>query len=216
MLKWLIYILLLSNIAFVTWHYRSLDALLASEESHIEQEDGLGLVLLREKQVKTQRTSARKNILCQSIGPFNEKDQAQEAQVELKNAGISSQLRLERDLSRDGYWVLLPAAESRAAALVTIARLKELKIADYFLVARREYENAISLGVFSLKESADRRMAQMMELGFSPVLENVKLPKQIYWLEWQKNSSSMLDGSAKEKIFNKYSELQEAERSCKQ
>lgn len=216
MLKWLIYILLLVNIAFITWHYRSLEVLLASEESHVEQDDSQSLVLLREKHTSRTKITARNNVLCHSIGPFTEKNQALEAQAELKEAGQANQLRLERDLSRDGYWVLLPAAENRAAALVTIARLKDLKIADYFLVARREYENAISLGVFSLKESADRRMAQMLELGFSPVMENVKLPKQIYWLEWPKSKRSALEASVKEKLLNKYSELQEIERNCKQ
>lgn len=214
MLKWLIYILLLLNIGFITWHYPGLEALLASDKVENEQDD-LRLVLLREKGANS-KTTVSKNILCDSIGPFNEKDQAMKALLELKNAGITSSLRLDRDLSRDGYWVLLPAAENRVAALATIARLKELKITDYFLVARREYENAISLGVFSLKESADRRMAQIQEMGFKPVMENVKLPKQIYWLEWQKSKTSRLEEKFRDNLFSKYNGLQEAERSCKQ
>ena len=73
--------------------------------------------------------------------------------------------------------------------------------------------NAISLGVFSMTESARRRVSQLKKLGFEPDIEKVKLPKVEYWLEWPREAQSQLN-EAERKALTRDSSLSVQEKQC--
>lgn len=183
-MKWIIYLLLLANIGLFVWHYPALQRYQESSRSAgAGGNDGtLSLVLLRE--AKQQAVANARRQQCRSLGPFADKAQARRALSLVETAGIAAQLRISKDARRKAYWVLLPPAESRQAALEHIARLKQLQVKDYFLVATGEMTNAVSLGVFSKFESAHRRIKEMQKLGFRPEFRPVELPVREYWVEW--------------------------------
>ncbi len=178
-MKWIIYLLLLANIAVFFWHYRPTDR---PQPAGGEPDAALNLVLLEEAQHRPE--TATPNGTCYTLGPFETTRQAGLAAAALKTAGIPAERRVSKDARRKAYWVLLPPAESRAEARKSLKRLKELKVHDYFLIPTGEKANAISLGVFSKFESAHRRIKQMQKLGFKPTFEKVKLPRRVYWLDW--------------------------------
>lgn len=215
-MKWLIYILLICNIGFAAWHFRGLDTREdgAVDVSAINNENQLVLLSeFQEIQKKAKTSSGGK--LCYSLGPFIKKSQSEKVQVLLREDGFDTrQLRL-RDTSRRGYWVILPASESRKEANKHIVRLKELKIKDYFLVATGSHANAVSLGVFSQKKLARRRVDEMIRLGFIPRMESVALPRKVYWLNWYKDAQEQPDETMLAKIKKQYSEISKIERSCK-
>ena len=211
-MKWIIYLLLLLNIAMFVWHFQ------AGESGNVTNTDALGqdeatlsLVLLKEQQ---QRKAQEVTRWCYSLGPFEDKQQASLANGILKTAGIEAKHRLSKDARRKAYWVLLPPAESREAAQQSVARLKELKVTDYFLVVTGEKTNAVSLGVFSQFESAHRRIKEMQELGFKPEFEKVELPKREYWLDWPRDGGKALSEADMGKVQKISSEVRQIERSC--
>jgi len=109
----------------------------------------------------------------------------------------------------------LPASESRKEANEHIKKLKKLKVEDYFLVATGSHENAVSLGVYSQKKLARRRVDDMIRLGFIPRMETVALPRKVYWVNWYKDSASQPKESTIRDFKKHYSQLSKIERSCK-
>ena len=212
-MKLIIYFLLICNIGFAAWHFRGLDAREDGAAGALEISHEHQLVLLSEFQKKEQELLGGK--LCYSLGPFTKKLQSKKAQLLLKENNFET-VRVElRDTSRSGYWVTLPASNSREEARKHIARLKKLKVSDYFLVAKGSHENAVSLGVYSQKKLARRRVDEIIRLGFIPRMESVPLPRKVYWLNWYKDSKQQPEYSLLSKIKKEQPQISKIERSCK-
>lgn len=216
-MKWIIYLLLVFNIGFAAWHFRGIDS--REDGSHyaldLNNENQLILLAeLKQKQEMEKRQQAGAK-LCYSVGPFSSKAVAEKAEaVFKKNEIVYHRVRL-RDTSRRGYWVLLPASESRKEANEKIKRLRKLKVKDYFLVATGEKKNAVSLGVFSQQNLARRRVDDMIRLGFVPSMERVALPRKVYWLNWYKDLKKQPGSGVLEKVNALQTGVQKVERSCK-
>lgn len=212
-MKVIIYFLLICNLGFAAWHFRGLEVKengvsVGQEVSHENQ-----LILLSEFQQKKGATLGGK--LCFSLGPFTKKSQATKAQALLKKGDFETQQIQLRDTSRSGYWVTLPPNESRKKAKQEIVKLKKLKIKDYFLVAKGSHENAISLGVYSQKKLARRRVDEMIRLGLIPRMESVPLPRKVFWLNWYKDAVKQPEYSILTEIKKKHAQISKIERSCK-
>jgi hypothetical protein len=216
-MKWIIYLLLIFNIGFAAWHFRGVDMREdgSVEKLGINNENELVLLSeLRQKEKQGEGADSTGARLCYSLGPFTDKTGADEMQAQLKGQGIEIQRVRLRDVSRTGFWVILPASESRKEANKHIARLKELKVKDYFLVATGAHENAISLGVFSQKNLARRRVDEMIRLGFVPSMESVALPRKVYWLNWYKDSGKQPDEALFDSLKQSQPSVSKVERSC--
>lgn len=212
-MKLLVYFLLVCNLGFAAWHFRGLDVREDGAVADLDISHENQLVLLSEFQKKEQISSGGK--LCYSLGPFIKKAQSNKAQDLLKENNVETTRIQLRDTSRSGYWVILPASESRKAAKKQVARLKKLKIKDYFLVAKGTHENAISLGVYSQKKLARRRVDEIIRLGFIPRMESVPLPRKVYWLNWYKDLENQPEYSILSKIMKLQPQVSKIERSCK-
>lgn len=211
-MKWIIYTLLLLNIAMFAWHYQSGNSTTVTPVVLPKQDDtAQPLVLLEEQRLQKKQAITR---WCYSLGPFADKQQADLASGILKGSGIKAKRRVSKDARRKAYWVLLPPAESRDAAQKSVARLKQLKVDDYFMVVTGEKTNAVSLGVFTKFESAHRRIKEMQGLGFNPKFEKVELPKREYWWDWPRDGGKALDESEMTKVKNISNEVNQIERGC--
>jgi hypothetical protein len=211
-MKWIVYLLLLVNLGVFVWHFQSGSATPVPSTASAEHEDAvLSLVLLKEYQQQKQDENTR---WCYSVGPFETKKLAGTAATILHAAGIQAQRRLSTEARRKAYWVLLPPAESREAAKKNIARLKQLKVDDYFLVQTGDMVNAVSLGVFTMFESAHRRIKEIQDLGFKPAIEKIELPKREYWLDWPQESGRSVTESDLNNIRKLSPEGRQIERSC--
>ena len=212
-MKLIIYFLLICNLGFAAWHFRGLDVREDGTAKGLEISHENQLILLSEFQQKEQILSGGK--LCYSLGPFTKKSQSKKAQELLKENNVETRHIQLRDTSRSGYWVILPASESRKEAKKHIAKLKKLKITDYFLVATGSHQNAVSLGVYSQKKLARRRVDEMIRLGFIPRMESVPLPRKVYWINWYKDSEGQPEYSILSKIKKQQPQISKIERSCK-
>ena len=212
-MKLIIYFLLICNIGFAAWHFRGLDAREDGAAGTLEISHEQQLVLLSEFHKKEQKLLGGK--LCYSLGPFIKKSQSNKTQTLLKENNFKTVLIQLRDSSRSGYWVTLPPSDSRKEARKHIARLKKLKVTDYFLVAKGTHENAVSLGVYSQKKLARRRVDEIIRLGFIPRMESVPLPRKVYWLNWYKDSKQQLENTLLSQLKKEHPQISKIERSCK-
>jgi len=219
-MKWLIYLLLLANLGFGLWHYRS-QALNDSEVQNRNDNDNLRLVLLREYLAQQDKPPTVEpsvdalsgvNKSCYTLGPFKAVNDANSVRSMLKKAKIGAKRRVRKDKTRKGFWVLLPPAATHAAARKNVEKLKDKGIKDYFLVANGDQTNAVSLGVFAQSDTAQSRYQEIKDLGFNPKISSVELPMREYWLDWpveETLSSKLLD-----KIRKQYNGIGQAERVC--
>ena len=188
-MKWIIYTLLLTNLAFGLWHYRSVE--LTNQQAPVD-EDNLRLVLLKEYRAQQEQVSEEPSSeeftksRCNTLGPFKNKKAANTIRGELGSLGIKAERRMSKDNKRKGYWVLIPPEKTRKQAREHIKELKQKNVKDYFLVVTGEQTNAVSLGVFSKSDLAQRRYEQIKELGFQIKIRQVDLPLREYWLDWPK------------------------------
>lgn len=215
-MKWIIYLLLIFNIGFAAWHFRGLDA--REDGAVLDINSETQLILLGEFQQLKKQKKLNKSVggkLCFSLGPFTNKDKSNKAQSVLAAAKIETKRLRLRDTSLSGYWVILPASETRKEAIKHITKLKKLKVKDYFLVATGSNANAVSLGVYSQKKLARRRVDEMIRLGFIPRMESVALPRKVYWLNWYKEAKNQPAESIIEDIKKQHPQISRIERSCK-
>lgn len=216
-MKWVVYALLLVNLAVGLWHYRFKQADTTSTATPAD--DALHLVLVKEFLAQEETTSAQaamnnaaNTARCYTLGPFKSKDDAGTVTEQLTAQGIPVTPRLSRDNSRQGFWVLLPPAQTRQLARQSINELKANGIKDYFLVVTGEQTNAVSLGVYSQADLAQRRSDAIARLGFSPKIQNVDLPLREYWLDWPVDYS--LSAGILEKLRKQYNGIGQAQRGC--
>ena len=215
-MKWFIYALLLLNLAFALWHFRSQQVKFV--EDHY-QDENLRLVLLSEYLNEQTPATTDRNELpilnsarCYTLGPFKTKSAANNLNNELDDLGISAVRRMSKDNSRQGYWVFIPPEENRKAAKAHVDALKAKGIKDYFLVATGERTNAVSLGVYSKSDLAQRRLDEIKGLGFSAELEKVDLPLREYWLDWPVEQTLAAD--VLEKFRQQNPGIGQTERAC--
>jgi cell division septation protein DedD len=215
-MKWIIYALLLANLGFGLWHYRS--EALSGATPNSSENDNLRLVTVKEflaqqQQPPTLHTAqAETGASCYTLGPFKKMDDANAVRGQLKAAGVVAKRRMSKDTARTGFWVVLPPAASHAQARQSINALKAKGVTDYFLVATGDMTNAVSLGVFAQSDTAKRRYDEIKAMGFNPKLRNVDLPLREYWLDWPVEQS--VPPAVLGKINKEYSGIGQTTRSC--
>ncbi len=204
-MKWIIYLLLLANISFFAWHYQSMGK--EQRRTQAERQDRLGgavrLVLLKEAKMESgsQTVSEAHLPQCRSLGPFEQRNKAEEIKKLLQEQGLFLSLRVSNEARRKGYWVYLAPLASHADARKTAQKLKkEHRIKDIFIVGTGDIKDGISLGVFSKFELAYRRQSEIRKLGFDAQLKDVKLPAKEYWLDWPQKSAAELSELQREII----------------
>lgn len=184
MFKWFLYSLILFNIGFFAWNWRTatpMDKIIQYDES-----DGATKLLLLKEQANKEHADKlpiTKTSECFSVGPFAGKTETSAAQKKLAKWRIDTKLRVVKTTA-EGFWVIIPSFETRKMANLQVKKLKELGVKDYFLVTTGSQKNAISLGVFSKSSSAKRRLAEMKTKGVKATITAVDLPKRSYWLDW--------------------------------
>jgi len=213
-MKWIIYFLLICNIGFAAWHFQGFDNQNTSDKSLVVSDENQ-LILLSELRQREKNKQSKLGLKqCLSLGPFTKKSHSSKAKKLLQYNDFETQRISLRDTSRSGFWVTLPS-KSRNEAKKHLKRLEKLKVKDYFFVATGSHINDISLGVYSLKSSARRRIDEMLKLGFVTEMERVALPQKVYWLNWYKDQKEQPDGAIIANLKNKFTQISIVERSCK-
>lgn len=129
---------------------------------------------------------------CFTIGPFREENHitAFRSQIGGKVSNTSVRERVEKQHWR--YWVYLPAQSSRAKAVKLASELAKKGLKDYYVIARGEHLNSVSLGHFKDKLLAENRFNAIKKMGYKPKMTSIEKEYTLYWLDYvSKNSHGL-------------------------
>ena len=133
-------------------------------------------------------------IRCVSMGPFVELTQAAEAITVLTAEGFSPNQRLAEGKIWSGYRVQIPPLPSREAANNVLVTLQEHGISEQpYVVPGGDSRNAISLGIYSEYQRAQRRADEVRPLGFEPEIAIWHRIGQVYWIDFELGEEQEID-----------------------
>ena len=112
------------------------------------------------------------------------------------------------------YWVYLPPFESYAAAQDKVKDLRKNGISDLFIMGKGEKQNAISLGLFSNKATADQRQEEVTALGLQPVMETQYRTSILEWLDIEVDSKRISTIATITAIADDYITANLSQHSC--
>lgn len=122
-------------------------------------------------------------IMCFSYGPFTDNRQTEELLAWFQQHRVAVQQRLETEKDNQLFWIYLKPQANRDSAIQAIQDLKNKGITDYRLIETGDLRNAISLGLFSTQASVNRRLNELKNKGYQPVVVPYRDAKAIYWLD---------------------------------
>ena len=125
----------------------------------------------------------QERIMCFAYGPFTEHRQAEELMGWFQDRRVVVQQRLETGQENQLFWIYLKPQASRDNAIQAIEDLKSKGITDYRLIETGDLRNAISLGLFSTQASVNRRLNELKNKGYQPVVVPYRDAKAVYWLD---------------------------------
>lgn len=199
MLPRILFLLLLAmNLASAAWWYwRAQQPLVAP----IEDTRTPTLVLLSERDSQAMSAAASAAAaqdasagdptrICASLGPFKTESDLGRGMELLAPQVTRIQFQESSNITTRGYWVYLPAYESRDAALRSARQLNAANVRDYYVVTAGDHENTVSLGLFRDRDNAARRQGQIAALGFPARLEERTEVERVYWIEFEQRDST--------------------------
>jgi hypothetical protein len=144
--------------------------------------------LLPESTNEPTEASAESARECFTLGPYRDRELADDAAGRIREVGLPASRRSSVERVLRSYWVLIPPLANKEAADAIAAQLKRRGVKDFFVT--EEPPNAVSLGVFSQRRYADRRVSEMEHLGYEVEVEPIYRDRTVYWLDYETRSDS--------------------------
>lgn len=113
----------------------------------------------------------RMQLVCYEMGPFLKKDELEDASAMIGERAYVKTVDDRTTKEALGYWVYLPPARSRALSRLKVEELKVKGIKDVVLMKKSEPVNSVSLGLYTKKHVAERRVRQIEKIGYQPKME---------------------------------------------
>jgi hypothetical protein len=107
---------------------------------------------------------AEEQATCIRISPLAKAADVEKLTRKLVQANITVLDSGEGFTERLTYWVMIPPYKSDKAARDAAAELAKAKVRDFLVVRSGEYENGVSLGLFSQMEGAESRLREINAL----------------------------------------------------
>ncbi len=126
-------------------------------------------------------SDAAGSAICVRVGPVNERAQLDTLRTWLRERTTVVHTRAETVREQRFFWVYLePKSDEEAQR--NLEDLKRRGVTDYLLIRRGGLRNAISLGLFRSQDSVNRRLAEMSQKGYKPVVVPQFESTQRYWV----------------------------------
>lgn len=132
-------------------------------------------------------------VRCLSLGPFADDASFDAAELKLGALGLSGNKRLAQGQIWVGYWIFLSPEKTRAEAISKVEALRERGVGDIYIEPAGERENAVSLGVFSERNRAQRRYREIRDMGFEPQIARRTREGTVYWLDFIPDANVRVD-----------------------
>jgi hypothetical protein len=146
--------------------------------------EGRGLLLAREAApAGSAAAAARPRDNCLSLGPFTDLTDAARASTLLRENDLEPRQRADEGVVWKGYWVTLGGLPNRAAANEVIERLRRAGVADAYAMPGDGSDVTISLGLFSERQRALRRLDDAKAIGLEPRIVDRERMGTVYWID---------------------------------
>lgn len=146
---------------------------------------------------------------CYTIGPFREDAEIDsfKSKIKTKVREIGIRERIEKEHWR--YLVYLPNSGSKQKAVKMAADLARKGMKDYYVIARGEYKNSISLGHFKDKLLAEKRRNAITKMSYKPKIQAIEKEYTLFWLDYVANdqhglSNKTLEGFELEESIHQF------------
>ena len=120
---------------------------------------------------------------CVTIGPFRERDDADEAVSEYQSAGMRTALRSTMGEVFVGHSVTVQNIESWDQGTAMRDRLHDVGLGDAYLVGNEEEGIAISLGIFGNAENAEKVELQAESVGLDVDISPMMRDSQVHFVD---------------------------------
>lgn len=107
-------------------------------------------------------------VVCRQLGPFDPQTVAKILMV-LGDRANEILVIDKEEVVGEGFWLIMRPRETRAEAELLLKTLHDRDI-ESFLITDGEYENGVTLGVFSAKENAESYQDKLLAEGVESVL----------------------------------------------
>ena len=146
---------------------------------------GPGLKLAREvaPAKSSARAAARAPNNCLSLGPFTDLTDAARASTLLRENKLQPRQRAGEGVVWKGYWVTLEGVPDRTAANGIIERLRRAGVGDAYAMPGDGSDVTISLGLFSERQRALRRLDDAKAIGLAPRIVDRERSGTVYWID---------------------------------
>lgn len=180
-MKLLVAMLLFANIAWFAWTQWVQGP--GPSAPATPRPQGPQLVLAREAPPASLPPPARAADNCLSLGPFGDLTDAARAAALLRENQLEPRQRTSEGVVWKGYWVALEGLPDRAAADGVIERLRRFGIGDAYAMPGDGRRITVSLGLFSERQRALRRMDDVKALGLEPRVAERERSGTVYWID---------------------------------
>jgi hypothetical protein len=132
---------------------------------------------------------------CITIGPFDAVADADTVKRRLDGSVYDVRRRAVATDLPDGYIVMIRGLPTRAAQQRAQRRLRQGGLTDAYPLPALPDGFAVSIGLFSEKEGAERRAAEARTLGFEPEVNARRIPGSAWWVDVRPGTGSAVQSA---------------------
>jgi len=120
---------------------------------------------------------------CFTFGPLPDERQALWLGDWFRARQVEVRHRTTEETPRQLFWIYLAPDGDRAAAEALMKDLERQGVRDYRLITRGDLGNAVSLGLFSSQAEVNRRLSELAEKGYRPIVVPYQDVTRFHWLD---------------------------------
>ena len=186
--KWLFALLVLANVGLALWAtgFRPGSDVpegprpaLHPDKMRLVDESGAQLLARNARPAAAGKTEAGG---CYRIGPFADAAQADKASAVLKEIPLAYERRAEEQTVVTGYRVYLPPLPTRDTAEKKRRELSRLGFKDSSVMQEEGMENALSLGLFTVKANAQKHLQALAAKKIDARMQTLSQARTLHWL----------------------------------
>nr|ADI18753.1 hypothetical protein [uncultured gamma proteobacterium HF4000_36I10] len=177
MLRWVFVLLLLANVLYAGWNWQQQRSATMAEARQasvarpslvlVDELEAPPVAAVQSDAAPIEESSSPEELSrqCWFAGDYADKDTADRAVSVIQGMQLEARLNAREVPDEPDYWVHVGPFESRDRAVRALQQLRGRNI-DSFLIDEGELKNAISLGFFSQKSSAQRLLSRYRNLEY--------------------------------------------------
>lgn len=151
--------------------------------------------------------------MCTMVGPFGVLLHAEYFVDRLAAMDVDAVIRSLEVPDGVGYWVYLPPEVSDAAALRRLYEVQSKKI-DSYIIPSGDLARGISLGIYSDRAEADKRMREVTDHGYQPVMKEVARAISETWVSVPSKQAESVDQRVWLEILGQYPGVEKRQNFC--